>query len=46
MLQGSDYFGQGKAELAALEVPHIMRHQMLDSTSHGQIHYMVIRCIW
>jgi len=29
MLQGSHHFGQGKMKLAALEVSHIVRHQML-----------------
>jgi len=46
MLQGSHHIGQCKAKLAALEVPHIVRYQMLDSTSHSQVHHMVIRRIW
>ena len=46
MLQGSYHFGQGKMKLAALEVSHIVRHQMLDPTGHGQVHHMVIRGIW
>ena len=45
MLQGRHNFRQRKTQLTPLEISQIVRHQMLDSTGHGQIHNMVIRGI-